>query len=210
MQTSVLAMMALLGAAISSGAEAQAGGPEPLTRPMFADTPVYRVSFERRDAVTGISASGAIKLPFECTTDGTVFVSFVSTVPAGLGLPMPPPVPPPLRLVSFSPSGKGQTFELSQIPDLYVSSEIDHYVNDSDVIFLVSASRQYKPEKHTYPMKGGGRGEFSVNSAEQHRYILMFSRDGTTSGRSKSRTTCFTYSNLVFFHPANFLPSATT
>lgn len=85
---------------------------------------------------------------------------------------------PPLRLVSFSAEGKGQTFELGQITDLYVSRELDHYVSESEVIFLVSAAREYKAGKKTYPMRGGGRGELTSNAAEQRRYILVFDRDG--------------------------------
>jgi len=174
---SVLALTVLLGAVLSLRAGAQTGSEAVAAGSVSAEVPVYRVSFERREAVQGISASSAIKLPFECTTDGTVFVSFV-TVAAGVGLPAPP-APPPVRLVSVSPAGKGQTFELGQISDLYVSREVDHYVSESEVIFLVSAAREYRPEKRSYAMKGGGRGELTINAAEQHRYILIFSRDGT-------------------------------
>lgn len=177
MHKSTLALTVLCGAALSPGAGAQAGS-EAAAGSVSAERPVYRVSFERRDAVPGISASNAIKLPFECTTDGTVFVSFVNTVPAGAGLPAPPPVPPLLRLISFSATGKGQTFELGQVTDLHISGELDHYVSESQVVFLVMAAREQKPEKKTYPIAGGGQGEFTSNAAEQ-RYILIFDRDGT-------------------------------
>jgi hypothetical protein len=139
---------------------------------------VYRVSFERRDAVPGITASNAIKLPYVCTSDGTVFVSFVNSLPASVDRPAPP-VPPSLRLISFSTTGKGQTFELSQVTDLYVSGELDHYVGESAVIFLVRAAREYKPQKKTYAITGGGQGEYTVNAAEQRQYLLIFDRDGT-------------------------------
>ena len=142
-----------------------------------AAAPVYRVSFVRGDAVPGISATGAIKLPFQCTSDGNIFVSFVSTVPANSGLPPPPPGPPPMLLTSVPWAGRGQTFRLDQVPELYISSEEDHFASDSDVIFLVRASRENKPVKQTYTV-GSYHGESASNTAEQHLYIVTFSRDG--------------------------------
>src|SRR5579864_7618990 len=79
---------------------------------LAAGLPVYRVSFERREAVSGVSASYAIRMPWQCTTDGTIFVSFVSTVPTDSGLPPPPPGPPPMLLASISPAGRGRMFRL--------------------------------------------------------------------------------------------------
>jgi hypothetical protein len=170
--TIVFATALSLRAGAREGSQAAAGS-------ISADAPVYRVAFERREAVPGITASSALKLPFVCTADGTIFVSFVTTVPAGVGLPAPPPVTPPLRLVSFSTTGKGQTFDLAQIKDLYISEEVDHYVGESAVIFLMRASHEYKPQKKTYPKTGGGEGEYTANAAEQSQYLVIFDRDGT-------------------------------
>ncbi len=158
---------AALGQSGSTGAPASAP----------AAAPLYRVSFVRGDAVSGISASPAIKLPFQCTSDGTIFVSFVSTVPANSGLPPPPPGPPPTLLTSVSSAGRGQTFRLDQVPELYISSEVDHFASDSGVIFLVRASRENKPVKQAYTV-GSQQGESTGNAAEQHLYIVTFSRDG--------------------------------
>lgn len=172
------ALTFLFATALSFRAGAQAGS-EAAAGSTSAETPVYRVTFERRDAVAGITASSAIQLPFVCTADGTVFVSFINTLPADVGLPAPPPALPLLRLVSFSTTGKGQTFDLAQVTDLYISSELDHYVGESEVAFLVRAAREYKPQKKTYPIKGGGQGEFTSNAAEQRQYVLIFGHDGT-------------------------------
>jgi hypothetical protein len=117
MHKSTVALTILFATALSPRAGAGAGS-QAAAGSISADAPVYRVAFERRDVVPGITASIALKLPFVCTADGTIFVSFVNTVPAGVGLPPPPPVTPPLRLVSFSTTGKGQTFDLTQIKDL--------------------------------------------------------------------------------------------
>src|SRR5579863_7545613 len=179
MHKRTVALTLLFVAALSLRAGAQAG-PEAAAGSISAEAPVYHITFERRDAVAGLIASSAIKLPFVCTTDGTIFVSFISdTVPAGVGLPAPPPVLPLSRLVSFSTTGKGQIFDLAQITDLYISSELDHYVSQSEVVFLVRAAREYKPQKRTYPIKGGGQGEFTRNAAEQRQYLVIFDRDGT-------------------------------
>lgn len=138
--------------------------------------PVYSVSFERREAVPGISATPAIELPFECTSDGTLFISFVGTIPGAAGVP-PPPTPPPILLTSVSPTGHGQTFALDKIPGLYVSRQIGHFASDSEVVFLVRASRENKLVQQPYSV-GNAHGEYTSNAAEQRLYIVSFSRDG--------------------------------
>jgi hypothetical protein len=139
--------------------------------------PLYRVSFVRGDAVPGINGTHAIKLPYQCTSDGTIFVSFVGTVSANSGLPPLPPGFLPMLLTSVSPAGRGQTFRLDQVPELFVSSEVDHFASESDVIFLVEASRENKPVKQTYTV-GSYHGESTSNAAQQHLYIVTFSREG--------------------------------
>jgi hypothetical protein len=205
MHKRTVAMTLLFAAALSFGARAQAGS-EAAAGSVSADVPAYRVIFERRDAVPGIIASTAIKLPFMCTTDGTVFVGFLNdTVPSGVGLPAPPPVLPLLRLVSFSTTGKGQTFDLSQVNDLYISSELDHYVGESEVIFLVRAAREYKPQKKTYAITGGGQGEFTSNAAEQRQYLVIFGRDGTYRRTIEAEDLPLRIENLGVFPSGVFL-----
>lgn len=140
-------------------------------------TPLYRVSFERGDAIAGVNSTSAVQLPFKCTNDGTIFVTFVGGVPANSGLM--PPLIPPLQFVSIAPPDRGQVFRLDQVPELFVSREIDHYPSDSEVVFLVLASRENKPEKRAVSWgKEGAKREYTVNAAEQHLYIVSFSRDG--------------------------------
>ena len=129
-----------------------------------AASPSYHVSWERQKAVSGIGDTFALQLPFECTSDGTIFVSFVGTTPADAGIQ--PPLVPPLQLVSISPAAHGQVFRLDQVPELYISREIDHYASDSEVIFLVEASRENKPAKQTVPMKDGSHREFTDNAGK--------------------------------------------
>jgi len=138
--------------------------------------PRYTISFKRGDPAAGIVATPAIVLQFECTSDGTVFVSFASVVPANSGLP-PPPGLPPMLLTSIPRSGNGRTFHLDQAPGLYTSEEIDHFASDSGVLFLVKASHENKPEKRAYTV-GKYHGEYTINTAEQSPYILIFNREG--------------------------------
>jgi hypothetical protein len=164
----------LLATCVSAVALGQGSAAPPESPPTAA--PLYRVSFERGDAVSGISATPAIKLPFECTSDGTIYVTFGGTVSAGSGIV--PPLFPPMLLTSISPAGHGQVFRLDQVPDLYFLRELDHYASDSEVTFLVRASRENKPVKKTYSMKDGSRGEYTGSAAEQRLYILSFNRGG--------------------------------
>jgi hypothetical protein len=139
--------------------------------------PRYTISFKRGDPVADIVATPAIKLPFECTSDGTVFVSFASVEPANSGLPPLPPGLPPMLLTSIPRSGNGRTFHLDQAPGLYTSEEIDHFAVDSGVLFLVRASQARQPQKRAYTV-GKYHGEYTIDTAEQSTYILIFNRDG--------------------------------
>ena len=81
-------VLALLSASLCTVTLGQAGSKTaPVSRP--PTPPVYRVSFERREPVEGVNATGALQLPFQCTSDGTFFVNFIGTVPAGAGIKPP-------------------------------------------------------------------------------------------------------------------------
>jgi hypothetical protein len=160
-------------------------------------TPVYRISFERGDAIAGVNSTAAVQLPFKCASDGTIFVTFVGTVPADSGLL--PPLIPPLEFVSIAPPDRGQVFRLDQVPELFVSREIDHYPSDSEVIFLVLAARENKPEKRSVSWgKEGARREYTVNAAEQHFYIVTFSRDAEYK-RTAEIENAFSIQNIGVF-----------
>jgi len=146
------------------------------SKPTAAPAPLYSISFERKDAVAGLDASPAIKLPFDCTADGTVFVTMV---PVGGQMQPPLYTPPPLLLTSVSPSGHANTFPLDQVTEqLFDVREVDHYASESSVIFFVKAARENKPAKQTYTKTDGTQGEFTKNTADRHSYIVLFSRDG--------------------------------
>lgn len=178
MRNRVFTLMLSLTLAVPSQSRAQAGSKTAAPENTPATIPVYRVSFDRHDAVSGVSSSPVIELPLQCASDGTMFMSFVASVPAGIGV-VPPPEPPSVRLVSVSTSGQGQTFDLDKVPELYISSQIDRFAADSQVAFLVNASKQYEAGKRRFSMADGSQHEYSINAAEQHRFIVTFKRDGT-------------------------------
>ena len=202
MQTAGMGLAFLLASSFLPPAVTQTGSSAAEESPAAA-VPLFRVSYERRDAVLGISATHVIKLPWQCTGDGTIFVSFVSTVSADSGLPPPAPGPPPMLLTSISPSGRGQTFRLDQVPELHISGELDHYAADSEVIFLVRAGREFKPVQEAYSV-GSYHGEVKRNAAEQHLYILTFSRDGEYK-RSIELEDSFRIQHLAVFPSGIFL-----
>jgi len=174
MQNVASASTILLMIGLSLSAQGQAVAPNP--KAAAESAPLYSISFERKDAVMGIDASPAIKLPFECTDDGTVFVDMV---PVGGQMQPPLYTPPPLLLTSVSPHGHANTFPLDQVTEqLYDVREIDHYASDSAVIFLIKAARENKPVKQTYTKSDGSEGEFSKNTADRHSFIVIFDREG--------------------------------
>jgi hypothetical protein len=163
---------------------------------------LYRISFERKDPVAGIDAPPAFKLPFECTSDGTAFITML---PAG-GLIQPPLyIPPPLLLVSVSGTGQTHTFPIDQpTQQLYNVREIDHYASDSTVVFLIQAASENKVVKRTWTKPDGTRGEFSDNSAEWHLYLLFFDRDGNYK-RTSELDVGFKARHLGVFSSGNLL-----
>ncbi len=140
--------------------------------------PLYRIVFKPSDPVPGIGAMPAIRLPFECAGDGTVFISMVQA----LGTGSPPrnlsPYSPSLLLTSISPSREAHSFPLDQVPDLYDLQEVGDYASESRVIFLVRATREDKQVKQNYTASDGTQREFNGNFAEHHFYIVMFDRQG--------------------------------
>jgi hypothetical protein len=165
----------LLAIGLSLSAQGQARPRAEGSTPAAA-APLYSISFERKDAVAGIDASPAIKLPFQCTSDGAVFVDMV---PVGGRVQPPLYAPPPLLLVSVSPSGKAITFPLDQATEqLFDVREIDHYASDSRIVFLITAASENKPVQQEYTKSDGTQGQFTKNTAERHTYIVVFSRDG--------------------------------
>lgn len=130
--------------------------------------PLFSVSFQRQDPIPGVSASPIIRLPSQCTGDGTIFLTMVDR---------PLDFPPKWSVFSVSLSGKAHTFPLSQVPELYDLREDDHYPGDSEVVFLVYAARENKRSEQKV-ITDRGQAEITRNAAEHHSYVVTFDREG--------------------------------
>ncbi len=124
-----------------------------------SSTAFYRISFKQGEAVPGLGEVLAVALPFECTSDGTVFLTMVQPLGAGSGPANLAPFQNSLLVTSISPSREAHSFPLNQIPDLYDITDLGHFASDSEVIFLLRAAK-------------------GQNKTEHHLYIVSFSRDG--------------------------------
>jgi|GEM_PF-6299890 len=158
---------ALLAIGLSVAAGGQAGPGEKATEPQRAAAPLFRISFQRGEAVQGLSASPVIIPPFQCTSDGTVFISMLR--------------PPDFQgqiLTSVSTSREARAFELSQVPELFDLSEVSHYASDSGVVFLVRAAHKNDQTKQGFVTSDGTRGEFPRNATEHSFFIVTFDRAG--------------------------------
>jgi hypothetical protein len=139
---------------------------------------VYRITFKEGTPVSGIGDVPVMKVPFNCTSDGTIFFDMIPPIgKVGQPYKLPPRLPLPL-LTSASPSGEAHSFPLDQIPDLFDLGETDDYASDSKVIFLVWAAAEDKEEKQAYTTSDGVQHESSRNAAEHHDYIVSFDRSG--------------------------------
>jgi hypothetical protein len=132
----------------------------------------WRISFQRGEAIAGFKAAPALKLPFQCTSDGTVFVSMID--PA---LIVDIADYSHLPLTAISPSHAITTFQITRLDELYDVREIDHYASDSEIVFLVSAAKENKQTKQKYMGGDGSKSEDTFNIAPQHTFAVIFDRD---------------------------------
>jgi hypothetical protein len=148
-----------------------------------APPPFYRISFRRGAPVAGVSATGAVVLPYECTNDGTAFVNMVIPAsPDGQPAARSPhfsKYSPPTELVSISESGEAHDFRLDQLDDFYDIQERGYFASDSNVAFLIRAAREDQQGKQSYVVSDGSRLETNRNVADHHMYLAIFDRGGT-------------------------------
>lgn len=137
-----------------------------------AGAPAYNIVFREGEPVSGVGAIMAMRLPFECTGDGTVFITMVQPLGAGNRPPNVAWFENPTVLLSIAASGKAHSFLLDQVPDLYDLSDVAHFAGDSQVLFLLRAAARNG--------NSTGSSGSSTNSRhpEHHTYMVSFSRDG--------------------------------
>lgn len=135
--------------------------------------PSYRISFRSTEPLEGLTPAPVFGLPFQCTSDGTVYV----------GLLGPGPVIGPANLIdrslaSISTTGKVQRFSVAQIPDLQNIQEIDHYVSDTAVVFLVQAEKDRTRQTENNNSSPSGSPPAQASGSNQRDYIIVFDRKG--------------------------------
>jgi hypothetical protein len=158
------------------------------SKPSPPARPVYRITFKQSAPVSGVGAVPAMKLPFNCTSDGTVFFDMVPPIGVVGQAHTLPSRFPSLLLLSVSLAGEARSFPLDQVPDLYDLSRIDSFGSDSGVIFLVRAAAEDKKEKRVYTSADGTQQESTVNVADHYNYIVAFDRKGNYQTKVKLET----------------------
>jgi hypothetical protein len=170
--------------------------PKAAERSRSSVTPLYSISFQRGEPVAGVAASRAIALPFQCTSDGTVFVDMMLQ-----SLPSSVPVE---QLVSIPPSGEAHEFRLDQVTDLYDVLGKGYYASESSVAFLVIAASEDKQGKEAYVTSDGTKHEVVRNLADHHDYIVIFDREGNYNKKLQMEDT-FAVQRLGAFPSGAFL-----
>jgi hypothetical protein len=149
---------------------------EPSVGESTAAASIYEITFKQGEPVKGVGAAPAFRLPFQCTPDGTVFITTVQPLSAG-GSATDTLSRNPLLLISIAPSGEAHSFPLNPLPDLYDVHQISEAGSESKVVFLVSALDEKGQEEGTGGDRNGRR-----HSAEgwsgRHAYLIAFDRDG--------------------------------
>lgn len=159
-------LLAVLSSALGNGQNAPGNAPGP----QGAGVPTFTIAFQRGEPVSGIS-SPALRLPFQCTSDGAVFISMLQLQSGVID-------PRKQLLVSVAPSREAHVFRVDQVPDLYDLREVDHFASESGVVFLVEAARESNETKQGFVTSDGTKGEFKRNAAEHHFYVVTFNREG--------------------------------
>jgi hypothetical protein len=145
---------------------------------LASDLPLYRISFQEGEPVPGIGAMHAIKLPFECTSDGTIFISMVQPLGVGSRPSYLADFANPMLLTSFSRAGKAYTFPFDQVSDLYDVREIDHYAAESEVVFLVRATHEDPKAKPAVSNGEETAADRKRNAEAHHFFLVVFDREG--------------------------------
>jgi hypothetical protein len=132
---------------------------------------LYQINFQPGDPVPGVGAMPAVRLPLECTGDGTMFITMVQAMGTGAPPRNLSVYSPSLLLTSISKSGEAHSFPLDQVPDLYDVIQVGDYVSDSKVVFLVNAAHGAKPQTES-------ADNATKKRPERHSYIVLFDRQG--------------------------------
>jgi hypothetical protein len=146
--------------------------PRTVTKPAPLHPPAYTISFRLGQPIDGVGSVLAMRLPFECTSDGTVFITTVQPNGVG-GRPRNlAQFAPSMLVMSISISGIAHSFPLNEVDDLYDINDIGLYVSDSKVIFLLRAAQG------SSSVQLDTQNTSTRSFPEYHFYAVIFDRDG--------------------------------
>lgn len=162
---------------------------------------LYQIVFEPGEPVSGIGAMPAIRLPFRCVDDGTVFISMVQAMGSGSPPSNLSQYSPSLLLTSISRSGEAHSFPLNQVPELYDLQELDDYASQSRVVFLARAARGNPSQQRS---SDGNASEPTNKPIEHHFFIIVFDRKGNYL-KTMQIEDAFRVTHLALFPSGTFL-----
>jgi hypothetical protein len=166
--------------------------------------PRYSINFTEGEAVAGVGAIPVIRLPFECSEDGTVFLSTLQTLNGGSPPANLAPHALSMLLISVSPNNEAHSFPLNNVPNLYDIRQVDDYPSISTVVFLLEAASEEKKEKRTDLGDDGQQIDAMVNVAPRHAFLVLFGRDGKYS-RTVQVDDSFEISHIGLFPTGTYL-----
>lgn len=137
--------------------------------------PSYNISFQQGSPVMGVGSVLAMRLPFDCTSDGTVFITIVQPMGVGSRPSNLAQFAPAMLLTSITTSGEAHSFALDQVPDLYDISDLGHFIADTNVTFLLRAAHGNLGTANAAQDATGA----SHASPDHHAYAVVFARDGS-------------------------------
>jgi hypothetical protein len=202
--TRVLAALAasLAFACMVAASSAQQTGEPRLEGPNTA-IPVYQITFKEREPVKGVGAAPAFRLPFHCSSDGTVFITTIQPVLDGAQAKDARTPGQPL-LVSVSPSGEAHSFPLNRIGNLFDVHQIGETESDSRVAFLVSAApEEGSVNGHDHDPSASAQGA-AKDRSERHDYLVTFDREGNHQKTTELRS-AFRITDISAFSSGSFL-----
>jgi hypothetical protein len=153
-------LLLVIGFAQAQSPATQETAVRPIAEPQ-PEMPTRTLNFEPQETDPALAVSNVTSLPFQCTSDGTLFLNSVN--PKDLREP---------TLISIR-GKKSQTYRISAIGDLHDIFQIDTYPSDSNVGFLIRASKELPGQP------GAGKSPAGIPWSKYHNYIALFDRNGS-------------------------------
>ena len=167
--------VSILGLALALSCFSQSKPVSPDTKQSGSKTeiPIHALSFQETGPVAGLASAPALRLPFQCLADGTLFLNVV-TPPPDLGSAA---VSENVLTLYAVRNRKAQKLVVNSVPglkDLYIQ---DFFPAGDHIVFLVSAKAVSQNASH----EGGPRSGTQLADAEEsnmNNYLITLGLDG--------------------------------